>query len=433
MTEVFGRYDRQLRLWGAHGQQLIENAYIVTVIDNSTDATRDLLHETWKNLILVGVKHLTLVNLSGQKINIREEQLRSLNNDVTIDTTSAMVENKPTILLNVQKDLQDQLFTKTKSVCISCNVTGMLGHMQNYLPVTFFVFDTRDDNQVPDLRLKHPWPEYETFLNSFDEILSDKNSASTVPYPVILFQILKKFGSNIDSKEIKSLLDGFYLSTINENAIYDLNFEEAKRFAYICNAYDDFISKKVRPLLDQLASDETSFNDEQQKKYLILLETLQRYLDKKSMAPFSGEISDLESSTKNFNSLKTIFENKFRSDHELFRTYIGSSNEHLISLNDSSRFIKNLPCTTYVKPSGYKGKQNIAPMIKSQVFIDYWNFYTGQLVENSLLSMSSYSTTTIFAGIIAQEMIKFVTHQYIPIDNFFLFNAVTNYSETIKI
>lgn len=42
------KYDRQIRLWGTHGQQRIENASIACL--NATAATT----ETLKNLILPG-------------------------------------------------------------------------------------------------------------------------------------------------------------------------------------------------------------------------------------------------------------------------------------------------------------------------------------------------------------------------------------------
>lgn len=434
MVEIFDRYDRQLRLWGNHGQKLIEKAHIITVIDNTTQVTKDLLYETWKNLVLIGIKHLTLVNLSGQEIEVHKSKLVSLNKDVLIDCAANLIENKPTILVNVRKDLQDDLFNRSTSVTISCNITGMCGHIQNYIAGTHFVFDSHNENKVPDLRLKNPWPEYQNYLNSFNEVLLDSDKASTVPYPVILYQIIKNFGNQLSTKEIKDQLDRFYLSNINENAIYDINFEQAKRFAYVCNSHEDFISKILQPIFDQINHDRTATFDVEQRKYLTMLQALQTFLNHELTIPFCGELPDLESSTENFNNLKMIFRNKFNNDHASFRKYIVNSSNEPISINDSGMFIKNLTNLTYLKPPDYNSNLDLSSMIQEREFINYWNHYSGKTkLKSKFLEINSYSTTTIFAGLVSQEMIKFITHQFIPIEHVIFFNAVTNYTETLQL
>jgi amyloid beta precursor protein binding protein 1 len=50
------KYDRQLRLWGAHGQKLLSSSHII-VIGSSSAGT-----ETLKNLVLPGVGKFTIID-----------------------------------------------------------------------------------------------------------------------------------------------------------------------------------------------------------------------------------------------------------------------------------------------------------------------------------------------------------------------------------
>ena len=50
------KYDRQLRLWGAHGQRQLSASRILVL--GATGSASEIL----KNLILPGIKHFTIVD-----------------------------------------------------------------------------------------------------------------------------------------------------------------------------------------------------------------------------------------------------------------------------------------------------------------------------------------------------------------------------------
>lgn len=56
MTESDGRYDRQLRIWGAHGQRRFESSRICVINSSATSS------ETLKNLVLGGLHSFTLID-----------------------------------------------------------------------------------------------------------------------------------------------------------------------------------------------------------------------------------------------------------------------------------------------------------------------------------------------------------------------------------
>lgn len=58
------KYDRQLRLWGAHGQQLLSNSSVL-LLGSGPSGT-----ETLKNLVLPGIKKFTIVD--GERVTDRD-------------------------------------------------------------------------------------------------------------------------------------------------------------------------------------------------------------------------------------------------------------------------------------------------------------------------------------------------------------------------
>lgn len=50
------KYDRQLRLWGAHGQKSLAQAHVIVL------GTSSAVSETLKNLVLPGIGHFTIVD-----------------------------------------------------------------------------------------------------------------------------------------------------------------------------------------------------------------------------------------------------------------------------------------------------------------------------------------------------------------------------------
>lgn len=56
LTSKEKKYDRQLRLWAANGQQALEEAHVLLVTANAVGV------ETLKNLVLPGTGHFTVVD-----------------------------------------------------------------------------------------------------------------------------------------------------------------------------------------------------------------------------------------------------------------------------------------------------------------------------------------------------------------------------------
>lgn len=453
MSQIFDRYDRQLRLWGHDGQHLLENSHITIVIDNAANKTVDLLEETLKNVILVGVKNITLNNLCDCKLDNVISNVLPLNDDVHIDQTtdplslmSASPQTDLFLLLNLDNKAE-ALFTNNpfKIKSIATHVNGMLGHIRMYYPSPHFISNTHSDRNIPDLRLKDPWPEYKSFLNSFDDDLKNDVAAATVPYPVILYKVIDGV-TNPSTKAIKQRLEEVYLTRYKKDAFYDLNYEQAKKYAYLINANDNIYDTKFVPVFEFVKELITSprecskYLSKYDKKLLNLILTTEQFISKYGRIPFSGILPDLESSSENYARLKKIFIEKFSSDCKDFSTlYDMQFCDEKLNSNEIQEFLKNLDDIAVVEPNMPQTitTTNTKYSEESNSYLKLVNGETNiDNIDNSLrtsLQLESYSVTTMLGSIASQEIFKLITHQFVPIKNIFIYNATNQTTELIEI
>lgn len=178
------KYDRQLRIWGDHGQYLIEVCSVCLVNADSTGT------EILKNLVLAGIGSFTIID--GNKVSKEDDNnfffdtssvgknrafiacsnLRELNPDVSGD----YIEENADILL----DADHTLFTKFSVVIVSnlynektlCKLSELLYNLNIPLVLAyslgFFglirlqtyehpIIESHPDNILEDLRLDRPF------------------------------------------------------------------------------------------------------------------------------------------------------------------------------------------------------------------------------------------------------------------------------------
>ncbi|PAA76528.1 hypothetical protein BOX15_Mlig028533g3 [Macrostomum lignano] len=214
------KYDRQLRLWGDHGQQAIEQARVLLIGANAVGT------ETLKNMVLPGVGSFTIMDhrrvteedcgsnffvelarIGEPRAKVCAELLRELNEDVIGD----FLEDRLDVLL--QRDpgfftgfslviasgvrhsdllvLSDLLYDRDVPLIV-CQQHGMLATCQ-LVAREHFVWEAHPDNPLPDLRLENPLPEFVAFCDAQDLSAMDSQRHSHTPWLVILYKFLSKW------------------------------------------------------------------------------------------------------------------------------------------------------------------------------------------------------------------------------------------------
>ena len=369
------KYDRQTRLWG-EGQILICASKLLCL--NSDSCMSEIL----KNLILSGVGEVTIVDDS----KISEEDLKNnffvdaadvgkirgeivlknlleLNPDVKGNFINKSVKDylndekndykSFNILIgtNLQTEENNKLYSIAKKNCLGLTIVKNNGLM-NYIRLYENYHGNMNlrllDNPVADYRLSCPWKELVDFCNTFNLEKMDLIDHKNVPYFVILILALEKFRKNKNNpkanpktkeekEELKNIVKSFMLSTGTEGE--NENIEEALSKIYFCNdSYNNLTTYKMQQIFDVIEKtpqkDLFSKSNNYMKLFFVYFISLKKFFEKNKTYPLCGSIPDMISNTKNFISLKQIYNTKAKNDHKEMRDMVNNEikeNKNLLS------------------------------------------------------------------------------------------------------
>lgn len=331
------KYDRQLRLWGAHGQQALMQAKLC-MLGSSPVAT-----ETLKNMVLPGIGHFTIIDdATVQKEDLgnnffietgdvgkpRAEAtcacLLEMNPDVqgralVRDPVSAVQEGRAffeQFHLVVACQLPEQSAVQLCGICEDLNIpvvfvtaVGFVGKIRIYV-AEHPVIETKPEPATDDLRIMEPFPELKLFALEFDFEALDQAEHAHVPYVVILIKALDTWSKQNDGKSLPS--------TKEEKAAYkgivagmrktqeEVNFDEADSNAYkACVAYR--ISDEVRQILKL----ETKFQD---SDFWVVARAVSQFVQDAGKLPLSGALPDMTASTSTYTRLQEIYNSRAKGD-----------------------------------------------------------------------------------------------------------------------
>eukprot|EP00398_MALV-I-01_sp_L67-1_P000990 gene990-342_t len=208
------KYDRQLRLWGAHGQRALGTAKVCVLVGEGSGA---LATETLKNLVLPGIGEFIFVDgavvterdlgsnffVEGEALGQSRAEcctrlLKELNPDVqgnyVNESVAKILETKPEFLeqfqLVIACRLDDTLQQKVEEKCrqagvpvVIQNILGFFGQLRLCL-MEHCVVEGKPDNEVVDLRILNPFPQLSELVNKVDLEKMDDAQHAHVPYSV---------------------------------------------------------------------------------------------------------------------------------------------------------------------------------------------------------------------------------------------------------
>lgn len=260
------RYDRQLRIWGAHGQQRLEACKVLLLNSGPTGS------ETLKNLVLGGIASFTIVD--GAKVTPQDvgnnfmlhvqhvgqsrakcvtDLLYELNDGVcgsyVEETPEALLDTNPAFVssfgLVIATQMAEQALVKLDNACRQHGVKlliarsyGLVGYVRASLPEHRIV-ETKPDTQVDDLRILSPWPDLLQWATSFDVPALDDITHRHLPYVVLLIQAAQAWvhqrgsppATSKERAEFKALLAA-QKRVVDGIPLDEDNFDEAVKHAF---------------------------------------------------------------------------------------------------------------------------------------------------------------------------------------------------------
>ncbi|CAI5466399.1 unnamed protein product [Closterium sp. Yama58-4] len=214
------KYDRQLRIWGEHGQRALEQARVCLLTAGPTGT------EALKNLVLGGIGSFTVVDGATVEAHdlgnnyfldrthlgtSRAQAVTALLQELNESVAARFVEESPATLIQdnatffseftlvIATQLPESVLLQLESVCrqhgcqlIVARSYGLMGLIHISAP-EHCVVEAKPDNTVDDLRLHKPWKELKEFAEGFDLGMEDPMLHKHIPYAVILLQAAQQW------------------------------------------------------------------------------------------------------------------------------------------------------------------------------------------------------------------------------------------------
>lgn len=350
-SEKNKQYDRQLRLWGDHGQAALESGHLCLI--NATALGTEIL----KSIVLPGVGAITIVDhnmvseedigsnffleCSSKGLNRASETLRLLlelnpavQGHAVQEPTEQILKENPDFFKSFsvvvatslgEKIIQDlaQHLWDINVPLILCRSVGFLGSFRIQIKEHAIV-ETHPENEQIGLRLDVPFPALSEYLDSFDLDAIDLKDHGHIPWIVILYKAVQKWQltnknrwpmSRKEKNEIKEIIQEFIRKDENGIPIEEENFEEALR-AVNTALVPTFLPVKIQELL--YCSSATNLTKDS-LPFWIMCSALRSFIEAegKGKLPLRGVLPDMTASTEHFVKLQTIYRTQAAMETEI--------------------------------------------------------------------------------------------------------------------
>ncbi|XP_072013879.1 NEDD8-activating enzyme E1 regulatory subunit-like [Amphiura filiformis] len=342
------KYDRQLRLWGDHGQAALECAQICLV--NATATGTEIL----KNLILPGIGSFSIVDgnrVSGEDVGnnfflekssigksraqVAKELLQELNSDVKGDfveeSAEQLLENNPnffcTFSIVIATDLAERTLLDLAALLwdahiplLVCRSYGLIGYMRLAVK-EHTVIESHPDNAFEDLRLDQPFPGLVQYLDSMDMSKMTKQEHMHTPYLVILYKYLEewkaknggKLPKNYKEKEtLRQLIRTGIL--INEHGVPEVeeNFDEA-----VTSVNAAVLPTRTPSEVSSIFQDSSCINlTSESASFWVMAQAVKQFVENegKGVLPLRGSIPDMFADSKRYIQLQNVYVEQAKQD-----------------------------------------------------------------------------------------------------------------------
>jgi len=533
------KYDRQLRLWGDHGQAALERARVCLI--NVTATGTEIL----KNLILPGVSSFTVVdphkvmgedagnnffitqeNIGQPRAKVATAALLELNPDVAGDSLEESCEeilhNRPDFFTSFDVVVASVVPTKTlvelsrvlwdKGVpLLICWTNGFLGYLRIAVK-EHVVIESHPDNSHPDLRLLTPFPELKDFCDSQDLTSMTKKDHMHTPWLIVLYHALEKWKSTHDNQppknykektQFKDLLRSMNLK--NEHGVPETeeNFDEAIEKVNTA-LMPPSLPKEVRQIL---YDPKTTLNNGlknlgKDSSFWILARAVREFVEKEGggLLPLRGTLPDMTADSKRFINLQQIYKQEAANHMRNVTNHMHAilqqeDGEVKVREEDVRMFCRNAAFLRVLRyqslsneysPEGVCADGDSSSSLVTQLEIDpdsdavfypvlravakfhsELNRFPGDLenhendipiLKNHLLTVMAglglsdasvkedlvhevcryggaelHSVAAYMGGVAAQEVIKLITRQFMPVNNTYIYNAMKQTSVTLEL
>ncbi|KAI2640802.1 hypothetical protein GGS26DRAFT_178188 [Hypomontagnella submonticulosa] len=414
----------------------------------------------------------------------------------TLDLHSAL-EASPTFTLilytlPIRKEILsviESYASRHKTSLVSIHSAGFYSYFRINLPGTFPIVDTHPDVQkTTDLRLLNPWPELVEFSREMTKDIDtlDNHEHGHLPYVVILLHYLEEWrqshnGENPLSYADKNAFSSFVLSKARTNNQEggEENFQEA---AVAVNR--NITAPELEPGVQELFNHQVS--DELQSAFWIIAKAVKAFYRKHGCLPLPGVLPDMKALSSVYVKLQSIYKEKARRDaQEVLETARAIPGGEDVDPAEVDLFCKNARFVKLINATPTSGdldeifqaetaSDEVAEAMRAGLDASFAPpmsnlFIYLALVATSHSTMSTadeimsavtnlmpqaagndrmlqaaqevaragggelHNISALTGGMVAQEVIKIITKQYIPIENTCIFDGISSRCQVLRL
>ncbi|CBF86860.1 hypothetical protein AN2441.2 [Aspergillus nidulans FGSC A4] len=537
------KYDRQLRLWAASGQQALEESRVLLVNSDgpwgnrSTGVSGVVGVETLKNLVLPGVGGFTIVDPAvvtepdlGVNFFLENESLgrsraeetcrllKELNPDVEgsfrTKPIAEILQEEPGILAQhklilisgpIEHSSLRALCDGAKKLAIPVLYTRSVGFYSTFslqLPAVFPIVETHPDPEsTQDLRLLNPWPELTAAGASIRNLDSfDDHQHGHVPYVLLLLHYLEKWkethnGSVPSNYKEKTAFRDFVRSCARTNNSQggEENYDEA--VAAVLKSLNPFsLRSSTREIFEMEECRQLSAAS---ADFWVIASAVREFYETHQLLPLPGSLPDMKAQSADYVSLQNIYKTKAREDIAEVTDIIRRLESQLgraarVDDKDIEIFCKNASHIQVIRgrdiPQVDGGEdtkkrlrlelnndESLIPVYLAFEVLDtvvtgiqegkyhqdaldddgIWSSEIGRILaviaadaavdeaRNRVLDAAQelrrtkggelHNISSLTGGLVAQEALKVLTRQYVPLDNTCIFDGVRSSSAMYKL
>ena len=351
------------------------------------------------------------------------------------------------------------------------------------------IIESKPDTPLPDLRLDKPFTELIDFYQNIDFSLFTDTEHAHIPFVVILLKCLDQWrtchGGEIPSnykekKEFKELIGTLKRKSDEEN------FAEACQKVNKC-----VVSASLPSHIKELFEDPACAVSPCSSPFWLTAAAVKQFYNVRGVLPVSGVLDDMTADSQSFVALQTLYRDKAASDAGAVAGYVQG---FLSKFGLPSQFVSRDLINKFSKNSGFIRVVRTSPVASSKEIMSKSLETTGQedlahvvmifracfeflklegrwpgeeddrLAVDEIKLMQMWrgiqqdlglpadqpapaifvkdfvrfggtevpSVAAFSGGIAAQECIKLITCQYVPVDNCFVYNAGSQLTSVYK-
>jgi amyloid beta precursor protein binding protein 1 len=499
------RYDRQLRLWAATGQDALESSRILLLASSATSTS------ILKNLVLPGIGHFTILDaatvtfrdagnnffLEGphsvgksraeEAVRLLAELNDGVEGEAVKESVQDVLDKKPewvkgftlVVAHNLETELLERLSTllwedKAGPPLVIVKSAGFLAEF--FIQFHDHTVIESHSDTAPSLRITDPFPTLLEHATSLDFSKMDPTDHGHVPYVIILVRVLDDWKKSHDGNPPKTYAEKqeFKKLILNMKVKQDEeNFDEAEAQAYRCWS-ETKIPPDISALFTLPASTPTA--PAHTTHFYKLLSALQAYTltVPPYTLPLSATLPDMRASTEAYVKLQKMYKAHAEEEGAVFRKLMSKGEGREVGGDKDSvdTFLKNchalkvlkgkkwgafdedrrglatalqtspketsthlalsalssLPVTTPITEESLRSAvQNIVGQD-----VDLPEEFDNAIGEIARSPTSDLPTTAAFlGGLVAQEAIKMITKQYVPINGYCVVDLVDTWTGVI--